>query len=348
MDNRQSKAFTVLELLVALAVTAVLSGLLLTISVQVLNTQKQTSNDLETNQVAQLVLDRIEEDLQCALFRNDGNVWMELSMQHGVNPDWQKAENQNLSKPNLARYLWAPASMPTSTAEGGPLEDARFGRASVWLKFFTQAPDMDLDSNNSGGARAIGYQLIRHGVTAAPISSQRYQLYRSDVSEKNTFERGYNLPDYSENPHQNEDSSTLRVSSAIKLPINSDPAQTNAFSLAINVIEFGVRAYVVENNSSGAGNLIQIFPYNETNSVHAIKCKSNPQVSQGEGRFPDVIDVMIKVISNEGAKILERYENGDMQKKKPEEFSNEEYWWELAEQYCETYIRRIKIYGQGI
>ena len=49
--------------------------------------------------------------------------------------------------------------------------------------------------------------------------------------------------------------------------------------------------------------------------MHAIKCKSNPQVSQGEGRFPDVIDVMIKVISNEGAKILERYENGDMQRK---------------------------------
>jgi len=87
MANRTKKAFTVLELLVALAVTAVLSGLLLTISVQVLNTQKQSSNDLETNQVAQLVLDRIEEDLQCALFRNDGNVWMELSMQHSTNPD---------------------------------------------------------------------------------------------------------------------------------------------------------------------------------------------------------------------------------------------------------------------
>ena len=55
---------------------------------------------------------------------------------------------------------------------------------------------------------------------------------------------------------------------------------------------------------------------------------------------------MIKVISNEGANILERYENGLMQK--PEELSNEEYWWQLAEQYCETYIRRIKIYGQGI
>jgi len=346
MANRTKEAFTVLELLVALAVTAVLSGLLLTISVQVLNTQKQSSNDLETNQVAQLVLDRIEEDLQCALFRNDGNVWMELTMHHPLNTDWQEPDNPNLSKPNLARYLWAPSSMPTSTALGGPLEDARFGKASVWLKFFTQAPDMDIDANNSGGARAIGYQLIRHGITAAPTSSKRYQLYRSDVSEKNTFERGYNLPDYTENPHQNEDPTTLRVSSAIRIPINSDPAQTNTFSLAINILEFGVRAYVLENNSTGAGDLIQVFPHTQTNAAHSLKCKRSPQASPGEGRFPDVIDVMIKVISNEGANILERYENGLMQK--PEEFTNDEYWWELAEQYCETYIRRIKIYGQGI
>jgi prepilin-type N-terminal cleavage/methylation domain-containing protein len=346
MANRTKKAFTVLELLVALAVTAVLSGLLLTISVQVLNTQKQSSNDLETNQVAQLVLDRIEEDLQCAIFRNDGNVWMELSMQHGINTDWQEPDNPNLSKPDSVRYLWATSSMPTSTFEGGPLKNARFGKASVWLKFFTQAPDMDIDSNNSGGARAIGYQLIRHGVTAAPKSSRRYQLYRSDISERNTFQRGYNLPDYSENPHQNEDSSTLRVSSAIKIPINSDPAQANVFSLAINIIEFGVRAYVVENKSTGSGNLIQIFPYNETNSMHSLKCKSNPKVNQDEGRFPDVMDVMIKVISNEGARILERYEEGLV--KKPEELSNEEYWWQIAEQYSATYIRRIKIYGQGI
>ena len=105
MANRTKRDFTVLELLVALAVTAVLSGLLLTISVQVLNTQKQSSNDLETNQVAQLVLDRIEEDLQCALFRNDGNVWMELSMQmHPINTDWQE-RNPESFQAKLARYL---------------------------------------------------------------------------------------------------------------------------------------------------------------------------------------------------------------------------------------------------
>jgi len=68
--------FTVLELLVAVSVTALLAGMLLNITSQVVSTQTQASADLETNQVAQFILDRIQEDLHCAVYRNDGNVWM--------------------------------------------------------------------------------------------------------------------------------------------------------------------------------------------------------------------------------------------------------------------------------
>ncbi len=50
--------------------------MLLNITSQVVQTQTQASGNLETNQVAQFVLDRIQEDLQCAIFKNDGNVWM--------------------------------------------------------------------------------------------------------------------------------------------------------------------------------------------------------------------------------------------------------------------------------
>ena len=34
----------------------------------------------ETNQVAQFILDRIQEDLQCAVFKSDGNVWMAIDV----------------------------------------------------------------------------------------------------------------------------------------------------------------------------------------------------------------------------------------------------------------------------
>ena len=69
------RGFTILELLVAVSVTALLAAMLLNITSQVVSTQTTASGDLETNQVAQFILDRVQEDLQCAISRNDGNVW---------------------------------------------------------------------------------------------------------------------------------------------------------------------------------------------------------------------------------------------------------------------------------
>ena len=65
-----------MELLVAISVTALLAAMLFNITTQVSKTQAQSSADLETNQVAQYILDRIQEDLQCAIYQNDGNLWM--------------------------------------------------------------------------------------------------------------------------------------------------------------------------------------------------------------------------------------------------------------------------------
>ena len=64
--------FTLLELLVAVSVTALLAAMLLNITSQVVTTQTEASGDLETNQAAQFILDRVQEDLQCAVYRNDG------------------------------------------------------------------------------------------------------------------------------------------------------------------------------------------------------------------------------------------------------------------------------------
>ena len=67
--NTNRKGFSLLELLVAVAVTAILAGMLFNITTQVMKTQTGSSADLETNQVAQFILDRIQEDLQCAVFK---------------------------------------------------------------------------------------------------------------------------------------------------------------------------------------------------------------------------------------------------------------------------------------
>ena len=202
MANRHTiskKAFTVLELLVAVSVTALLAGMLLNITSQVMKTQTEASGDLETNQVAQFVLDRIQEDLQCAVYKNDGNVWMAADILESTDNsgNWAEAKEAKPVEESI-RILsddWPEEDLnPTIVAnKQGPLNESRFGVASVWLRFFTEAPEVDPEAENSGGARAVSYQIIRHGLTSSETSTPRYQLFRSDVSDVNTYEAGYNL-----------------------------------------------------------------------------------------------------------------------------------------------------------
>ena len=373
LRSSHPKGFTVLELIVAVTVTAMLSGMLLLISNQVLETQSRASAELEHNQIAHFVLDQIQEDLQCALFRNDGNVWMAIRLleDKSNSGSWINASKSEFAKPPLDSFRIISSDWPTdSLADSqidvlgqGPLEKSRFGVAGAWLRFFTQSPELDPSEKNNGAARAISYQIVRHGVTGSPTSRQRYHLFRSDVSAKNTFEAGYNLdPEITAGGYGISASSisldpnapgTPRVPSVIVNPIISEGTEYSptSFSLSSNIIDFGIRAYRLEKNSYGTGNLIQIFPAIDldspgnllANEFFATSHKSyhttgNPLFYT----FPDIIDVMIRVLSQDGARLLESYENGEV----PNTTNID--WWSIAEEHSKCYIRRIKIYGRGI
>ena len=55
---------------------------------------------------------------------------------------------------------------------------------------------------------------------------------------------------------------TPRVPSTIINPIIEDGTDypSTSFSLATNIIDFGIRAFHLEKNSFGTGNLVQLFP----------------------------------------------------------------------------------------
>lgn len=369
--STRAKGFTVIELLVAVAVTALLSGMLLLISTQVLETQSKSASTLETNQIAHFVLDQIQEDLQCALYRNDGNVWMAISLLNEsensgswVNPSISsngKSPNDSL---RIVNSDWTGEEMKDSEIDAlgqGPFFKSRFGVAGCWLRFFSQSPELDPNAKNHGSARAIGYQIIRYGLTDSPSSRAKYQLFRSDVSAKNTFEAGYNLhPDAegygsSASPSSLDptDSSTPRVPFSIINPIVSGGSEysSTSFSLASNIIDFGIRAYHLEKNSYGTGNLIQIFPPIDINSPGNLLSEESFATSYKPYQtltnenfylFPNIVDVMVRVLSMEGSRLLEAFESGSVP-------SSENFnWWSIAEEHSEVYIRRIKIYGSGI
>lgn len=369
LSKSKLRGFTVLELIVAVSVTAVLSGMLLLISRQVLETQSVSSAELERNQIAHFVLDQIQEDLQCALYRNDGNVWMAMSLlnESGNSGSWiepQKAKSP-LNSLRIIESDWPSDALQDAEIDSlgqGPFAKSRFGLAGTWLRFFTQSPELDPQAKGDGAARAVSYQIIRYGITGSSNSRKRYHLFRSDVSAKNTFEAGYNLHPENDSWYGSDASNisvdpnflgTPRVPSTLINPVIEEGGDylPTSFSLATNIIDFGIRAYHLEKNSFGTGNLVQIFPPIDQDSPGNLLAEEFLATSHIPYQvitdptfylFPDVVDVMVRVLSEEGARILESFENGD--------FPNMEEvdWWSIAEEHSKVYFRRIKIYGSGI
>jgi len=363
--------FTVLELMVAVAVTALLATALLSISSRVLETQRLASEALETNQVAQFVLDQIQEDLQCAIYQNDGNTWMAINILDTKenSKSWEFADDEDPDKGKplddslrLVMAHWPEDEiLPENEYDvfkQAPFEKSRFGVAGTWLRFFTQAPELEQNSTNTSAPRAVAYQIIRHSLTGAQASSKRFQLFRSDVSAKNTFEAGYNLhPDKTKYPDipyyfdysgslDSNDRNTPRIPSSILNPIVLDPDYSpTSFSLAANIIDFGVRAYVLERNSFGTGKLIQVFPtFNsgQPNEFLVTSLLKDHKLGFLHHSFPDVIDLFVRVLTNKGARLLENFENGMFQS------NDKQNWWTIAEENSEVYVRRVKIYGEGL
>jgi len=372
LSKSKLRGFTVLELIVAVSVTAVLSGMLLLISRQVLETQSVSSAELERNQIAHFVLDQIQEDLQCALYRNDGNVWMAMSLlnESDNSGSWIEPKKSSLAKPPLNSLRIIESDWPSDALQDaeidslgqGPFAKSRFGLAGTWLRFFTQSPELDPQAKGDGAARAVSYQIIRYGITGSSNSRKRYHLFRSDVSAKNTFEAGYNLHPENDSWYGSDASNisvdsnflgTPRVPSTLINPVIEEGGDylPTSFSLATNIIDFGIRAYHLEKNSFGTGNLVQIFPPIDQDSPGNLLAEEFLATSHIPYQvitdptfylFPDVVDVMVRVLSEEGARILESFENGD--------FPNMEEvdWWSIAEEHSKVYFRRIKIYGSGI
>ena len=366
----QKSGFTVLELLVAVSVTALLAGMLLNITSQVVSTQTQASGDLETNQVAQFILDRIQEDLHCAIYRNDGNVWMAATILEDTdNSDsWVEAsagkpfENSKRVRP----IDWAEGDIDIFANANNQisLPNQRFGVAGTFFRFFTSSPELDPNSPNSGGARAISYQIVRYGLTSSSTSRPRYQLFRSDVSVKETFLSGFDLhPRSVYHPISTSGKNDAREAGNIKNPIFNDlDGPSTGFSLASNIIDFGIRAYLIDKNSYGTGHLKQIFPdVNETTRggeygdiptaeyEYWATSNTNYRASEKPSRlyaFPEVIDVMVRILTTEGASAISAYEEGLIPT--PSGKNPDEYWWEIAEKNSEVYTRRVRVIPSGI
>ena len=336
-------SFTLLELLVAAALTAMLSALVLTVVTSALGHWDRAAGRLGASAQAHLALDLLEQDLQGAVFRTDGSVCLAAT----VLPDttlsgvWKLAAAAGHAKPGNGHSCTLRLGAPA-------IEDARFGVAGVWLRFLTVKPDTGASATDLPAPVAVGYQLIRQNVTSSAASEQRYLLFRAEVRRTKTsggaagtFEAGYNLdPSASRaTPYQAPSGTTGDPGNLLRPPLGS--------VLADNVIDFGVRLYVheqgrrrlvfpaaLDGTPSGA-----LPPSGETE--HLVRAGADDGGDSHGHAFPEVVEVMIRVLDGEGARLIAAFEAGRLNP--PVGMDDGDYWWTLAEAHSEVFTQQIVI-----
>jgi prepilin-type N-terminal cleavage/methylation domain-containing protein len=266
----QERGFTLLEMLVAAGITALLAAIMLTIVVTALNSWSRAQGLLAAEGQARLALDQLAFDLESALSRNDGSVWLAMTVER--DPAAVAA-----GRPEIAD-LSATQSAESPNVVAG----ARFGSRGAWLRFIAGASAF---SFGNSAPVAVSYQISRLPEDPGATSSSdphRWRLYRKESSPISLLEQGYDLNPASSTP--------APYIAALRETALKDV-------LADNVVDFGAWFYVRNSNAtlerivSVADGATATFPNSTT-------------------PFPDAMDIMIRVLTPEGVQQIQARETG--------------------------------------
>jgi prepilin-type N-terminal cleavage/methylation domain-containing protein len=266
----RQRAFTLIELLVAMAITMLLAGLLLTATTSLLQAWRRTQGDAAVAMAANLVLDQIERDLQSAVFRANGNIWLDGRMLDSgqlPNHGWDLTA-EGVLKPDAESVRLLPE--PNDDAPSR-ITDARFGRSGLWLRFVTA----DREGNAGTVPVAVGYQIVRRNVASTVSPAYRYGLFRTRMSSVDTF-------NFVLGPGLTDDSPTSLIS-----PTLGD-------LLASNAVDFGI--WLATRDVNGVEQ--PVYPAGSLGQG----------VKAGAAR--GVVWVMVRILTEEGANLIEALERG--------------------------------------
>ena len=333
MRKTSEAAFTLLELLVAVAITLILAGIMLAVVSNVLSLWQRTQHQSAASAEAKLVLDMLERDLHSAIFHRDGSTWVAVTVFNAPAPltlhGWLLTAKMKPSAPQSLRLVPDPG-------DGSPpiLTNARFGISGTWLRFVTT----NVESDGSLPV-TVSYQIARRPVSGAVSNSNpadvRYSLFRSAVSTAATFSTGYEV----EAAGYGSTSITPAASRSPKTV--SNPNSTDA--LATNVVDIGVWLYVRDDASGG---LRRIFPADGNDLIHEARGVGLPADAN---RMPQVVDVLIRILSDEGASLLSEMESDNGRLARPAAFASDaEWWWSVVDGHSTVFIRRMEVKGEGL
>jgi hypothetical protein len=128
--------------------------------------------------------------------------------------------------------------------------------------------------------------------------------------------------------------------------------------LADNVIDFGIRAYVRDTTTPGGLRLI--FPADTSGRLSnasstrlrgTLPPSMPPDQWAGAQPFPEVVDIMIRVLTDEGAALIANLErNQTPAPPVPPKYNNnlQQWWWGVAQENSRVYTRRIVLPAKSL
>jgi type II secretory pathway pseudopilin PulG len=331
--DHRPRAFTLLELLVAATITLLIAGVMVSVTTGMLNLWRRSQAAHLQAAAARQVFDLLEQDLQSAIHRRDATRWLVVDIIDSpsglINHGWLAGAGR--LKPADGGSL---RPMPPADADGRRrLMEARFGLSGCWLRFVTA-------NIEAGGTLpvVVAYQMARRPVTGDPAATNpapvRYALYRSAVSNLESLTNGY---DVTANAYASSDNSPFgALSSAYRNARNvMNPSHANL--LASNVVDFGVWLYVRNTDRS----LRMVYPSGPGDQTHWATGGS----SADESRYPEVVDVMVRILTDEGAALLSAMESNHGIIRPPTFTSDAEWWWSVVEANSQVFVQRIELKG---
>ncbi|MDQ8204570.1 prepilin-type N-terminal cleavage/methylation domain-containing protein [Pelagicoccus sp. SDUM812003] len=289
MTNFSRNGFTLIELIVAMAISVVIAAFVFSFGSSLAGIWKNASGQIDAELDANLALDQIARDLESAIMleKASGDVMFAVDM----------LSKEDISAIPLNDRLWKIGSASRPETLDVHLSNHNYGWAGAWLRFFSCQPSVN----------AVSYRIIRRpGFTDS--STDRYVLNRSVVRQDHTLAAGWDITkgDY-------VDGSISRTSYDLA-PNIKFPTIDNAF--LENVVDFGVRLYVYEagaRTEDAPFGMRLVFPADENSRLsdadrtHRGRARRNVT---SENRYPDVVEVFVRVLTQNGADLLRELENG--------------------------------------
>jgi len=305
LGHALTAAFTLLELLVAAAISVVIMAVLVFMLSRVMSGWDRTQGRLAAETQALHVLELLTLDLQGASGPDGPGIWLAATIQGA----------------DGASGTWVGGVKPEEGSlrpEAEPFRIARFGRAGMWLRCITTRRGGEVRSAEPTAPVAVAYQLIRRAPTAGGTQG-RYLLYRSEATASATFAAGYDL---SAAAYTNASDASGSAGSLVSPPLRA--------LLAEDVVDFGVRfGRAAQVPGEDGATLIPLFPKAGGPLDYAVD--GDEGVTAPHAPRPNVADVLVRMLSPEGARRIAALESGQITGD----------WWQIAEAESYVFTRRI-------